>query len=116
MWKNLIFLAIGMFAVGCNTFLFAGLLPQIGQTIGQTVAVTGQGMSIYSLTYLLSAPVFSMFFADKPAKPIVQLALCIFLVGSLITLLSQDIALFLLGRSVAGIGAGIFTPLCITRV
>lgn len=103
-----------MFAVGCNTFLFAGLLPQIGQTLGQSVAVTGQGTSIYSLTSLFSAPVFSMFFADKPAKKSVQLALGLFLLGSLITLLSQNLAVFLMGRALAGVGAGIFTPLCIS--
>ncbi|MDF1930814.1 hypothetical protein PGH45_13070 [Legionella pneumophila] len=58
MKKSLIFLAIGMFTVGCNTFLIAGLLPQIGETLGQPVAVTGQGVSLFSLTYLLSAPLF----------------------------------------------------------
>lgn len=114
MWKNLIFLATGMFAVGCNTFLFAGLLPQIGQTIGQSVAVTGQGTSIYSLTSLFSAPVFSMFFADKPARKSVQFALGLFLLGSLVTVLSQNFAAFLFGRALAGVGAGIFTPLCIS--
>jgi len=103
-----------MFTVGCNTFLFAGLLPQIGQTIGQPVAITGQGLSIFSLTYLLSAPLFSVILANKPVKRIIQLALTVFLFGNLITLLSQNIALFLLGRSLAGIGAGIFTPLCIS--
>ena len=114
MQKNLIFLATGMFVVGCNTFLFAGLLPEIGQTIGQSVAVTGQATSIYSLTYLFSAPVFSMLFADKPAKKSIQLALCVFLLGSLITVLSQNLAVFLTGRALAGVGAGIFTPLCIS--
>lgn len=113
MRNNLIFLAIGMFAVGCNTFLFAGLLPQIGQTIEQPVAVTGQGISVYSLTYLLSAPIFSMIFANRPAKRIIQLALTVFVFGNLLTALSENIALFLIGRSLAGIGAGIFTPLCI---
>lgn len=53
--KLLIFLAIGTFAVGCNTFLLAGLVPQVGQTLGQPVAVIGQAMSVFSLTYLLSA-------------------------------------------------------------
>lgn len=114
MWKNLTFLATGMFAVGCNTFLFAGLLPQIGQTIGESVAVTGQATSIYSLTYLFSAPVFSMFFSDRPAKKSVQFALGLFLLGSLVTLLSHNFALFLVGRALAGVGAGIFTPLCIS--
>lgn len=112
--KTLILLAIGMFTVGCNTFLIAGLLPQIGQTIGQSVAVSGQGLSIYSLTYLLSAPLFSIAFANKPVKSIIQLALAVFIVGSLITLGSQNILLFLIGRSLAGVGAGIFTPLCIS--
>ena len=114
MWKNLIVLAIGMFTVGCNIYLVAGLLPQISETIGQPVAVAGQGVSIFSLTYLLAAPVFATFFANKPVKGIVQLALSIFIIGNLITLLSENIALFLLGRSIAGIGAGIFTPLCIS--
>jgi predicted MFS family arabinose efflux permease len=114
MWKNLIFLATGMFAVGCNTFLFAGLLPQIGQTLGQSVAVTGQATSIYSLTYLFSAPLFSMFFAHKPAKRSIQFALGLFLLGSLVTALSQNFAMFFLGRALAGVGAGIFTPLCIS--
>ncbi len=114
MSKTLILLAIGMFTVGCNTFLIAGLLPQIGETIGQSVAVTGQGLSIYSLTYLLSAPLFSIAFANKPVKGLIQVALTVFIVGSLITLFAQNILLFLLGRSIAGIGAGIFTPLCIS--
>ncbi|WP_229293902.1 hypothetical protein [Legionella pneumophila] len=50
MKKSLIFLAIGMFTVGCNTFLIAGLLPQIGETLGQPVAVTGPGQDHTFLT------------------------------------------------------------------
>ena len=110
----LIFLAIGMFTVGCNTFLITGLLPQIGQTIGQPIAVTGQGITSFSLTYLLSALLFLVIFANKSIKPIIQLALSVFILGNIITLLSKDIVLFLIGRSLAGVGAGIFTPLCIT--
>jgi predicted MFS family arabinose efflux permease len=113
MKTSLIFLAIGMFAVGCNTFLFAGLLPQMGQTIGQSVAVTGQGLSIFSLTYLLSAPLFSVILANKPVKRIIQIALTVFILGNLFTIISQNLTLFLIGRALAGIGAGIFTPLCI---
>ncbi|HEI6752559.1 TPA: MFS transporter [Legionella pneumophila] len=114
MKKSLVFLAIGMFTVGCNTFLIAGLLPQIGETLGQPVAVTGQGVSLFSLTYLLSAPLFSLIFANQPVKRMVQLALTVFMFGNLITLLSENIVLFLIGRSLAGAGTGIFTPLCIS--
>jgi len=112
--KNLIFLAIGMFTVGCSSFMIAGLLPQIGETLGQPIAVTGQGITLFSLAYFFSAPLCSMIFAHKSAKHIIQLALTVFLLGNLITLISENIVLFLLGRAFAGIGAGIFTPLCIT--
>lgn len=114
MVNNLIFLAIGMFTVGCNTFQIAGLLPQIGQTIEQPIAVTGLGISSFSLTYLLAAPLFSVIFANKSIKPIIQFALSVFIFGNFITLLSENIVLFLMGRSLAGAGAGMFTPLCIT--
>lgn len=110
----MIVFAIAMFAMGCNTFLLAGLLPQIGATIGQPVAVTGQGISIFSLTYLLSAPLFSLLFTNKPVKRIIQLALSVFILGNLITLFSENITLFLIGRSLTGVGAGIFTPLCVS--
>jgi predicted MFS family arabinose efflux permease len=114
MVRNLIFLAMAMFTVGCNTFQIAGLLPQIGQTIGQPVAITGQGITIFSVAYLISAPLFSVIFANKPIKTIIQLALGVFILGNLITVLSKHIALFLIGRSLAGAGAGMFIPLCIT--
>lgn len=114
--KKLIFLVIviGMFTMGCNAFMIAGLLPQIGQTLGKSIAITGQGITSFSLAYFLSAPLFSMFFSNKSVKLGIQLSLTIFLLGSLITLISKTTVLFLIGRSLTGIGNGIFTPLCIT--
>lgn len=114
MSKHLLFLAIATFAVGCNTFLLAGLLPQIAQTIGQSVAVTGQAMSIFSLAFLLSAPLFSVLFADMPVKRTMQLALSLFIVGNLITLASENTAMFIIGRAITGVGSGIFMPLCVS--
>jgi len=110
---RLFFLAIGMFAVGSSSFLTAGLLPQIGQTIGQPISIASQGITAFGLTYLASAPLFSMAFANRPAKRILQIALVLFLIGSLITFCSKDIGSFLLGRILAGAGAGIFNPLCV---
>ena len=74
--KNLIFLVVvlGMFTVGCNSFMIAGLLPQIGQTIGQPIAVTGQGITLFSVAYFFSAPLFSMTFSNKPVKFIIQIS------------------------------------------
>ncbi len=114
--KNLIFVAlvVAMFTMGCNAFLIAGLLPQISHTLSQSIAITGQGMTAFSFFYFLSAPVFSILFSKKPFKQVIQIALLVFLLGNLLTLLSTSITLFLLGRSLAGIATGIFTPSCLT--
>lgn len=114
--KNLMFLvlAIGMFTVGCNSFMIEGLLPQIGQTIGQPIAVTGQGITLFSLAYFFSAPLYSIIFSNKPVKLTIQIALAIFILGNVITLIAKTIVLFLIGMSLVGIGTGIFTPLCVT--
>lgn len=112
--KIFIFLAIGMFSVGCNTFLIAGILPQIGHSIAQPIAVTGQGITMFSLTYLVTAPLFAMIFVNRRIKPMIQIALSVFILGNLITLQSDNIMYFLLGRALSGVGAGFFTPLCIS--
>lgn len=111
--KQLVFLAIGMFTVGCSAYLSNGLLPQIGVTLGQPIEVTAQGITLFSCSYLLSAPVFATVFANSSAKKMLQAALMVLVLGNLITLMAEDVAIFLIGRSIAGVGAGIFTPLCV---
>lgn len=107
-------LVIAMFVMGCNSFIIAGLLPQISQTIGQPIAITGQGITVFSLWYFLSGPLFSVMFLNKSIERIIQIALLVFILGSLITLFSKSLSLFLIGRSLTGIGTGIFTPVCVT--
>lgn len=114
MVKQLFFLVIGMFAIGCNTFQIPGLLPQIGHTIGEPMAITAQGIAAFSLTYLFSTPLFSVMFANKSIKPTIQFALVVFTLGNLITIISHNIGSFIIGRALAGIGAGMFMPLGIT--
>jgi predicted MFS family arabinose efflux permease len=112
--KKLVFLAVGMFVVGCSSFIIAGLLPEIAKTVEESLAVTGQGITAFSLAYLISAPLCSLLPGIKSEKTVVQFALTIFIVGHLITAAAENLAVFLLGRVIAGIGAGAFVPSCVT--
>ncbi len=112
--KRLVFLAIGMFVAGCSSFIIAGLLPEIAKTIDESLAVTGQGITAFSLAYLISAPLFSLLPGMKSEKAVVQFALTVFIVGHLITAVAETLWVFLLGRVIAGIGAGVFAPSCVT--
>jgi predicted MFS family arabinose efflux permease len=110
---SFLMVVIGMFAVGCNSFLIEGLLPQISQTIGQPIAITGQGITLFGLAYFFSAPLCSLLFSNQSVKHIIQSALAVLLLGNIITLISKTILLFLIGMFLTGIGTGIFTPLCV---
>ena len=112
--KNLFFLILGMFTVSSSSFMIAGLLPKISQTLGQPISIASQGITAFSLTYLFSAPLFSIAFANKSSKRVLQLALIVFLLGNLITLSSGNFIPFLFGMILTGLGAGIFNPLSVS--
>jgi len=110
----LLFLALGLFTIGSTSFLVPALLPQIGETLGTSLALIAQGVTSFSLAYLLSAPLFAIILANHSIKRRVQIALLIFIIGNLFSFLSTNITFFLVARAITGIGAGIFTPLCLT--
>ncbi|WP_372365655.1 MFS transporter [Candidatus Uabimicrobium sp. HlEnr_7] len=112
--KKLVFLVLGMFTMGSSAFMIAGLLPGIGKTIGQSISVTGQGITAFSLTYLISAPVFSMIFSNRSAKQTLKIALLVFILGNILTLCAENIILFIVGRIITGLGAGLFNPLAVS--
>ena len=93
--------------------MIAGLLPGISRSLDQPVSIASQGIAAFSLTYLVSAPLFSLLFGSMPAKRTLQLALVIFLVGNVLTLSAPGIGAFIVGRACAGLGAGIFNPACV---
>ncbi|MGZ3695054.1 MAG: MFS transporter, partial [Bdellovibrionota bacterium] len=72
---------------------------------------TSQSVSTFRLAYGISAPLFALMLARKPARITLAAALGVFFAGNLLTILAPSLALHLVGRVTAGIGAGIFTPL-----
>lgn len=106
-------LALGMFAMGVDSYLIAGLLPDLSATLGASVAVVGQGVTVFDITYVVSAPVFAWIFARHPTRAVLVAALSVFAVGNLMTLLATDVTTYFVSRGLAGLGAGLFTPLAV---
>lgn len=110
---NFIFLAAGMFALGCDDYIFAGLLPGISASFQSSIAGAAQGISVYGITYVGALPICVFLLTKKPAQQILLLALITFIAGNFITLLSTSLGVYIAGRAVAGIGAGLYLPLAI---
>jgi predicted MFS family arabinose efflux permease len=106
----LLVLAMGMFALGTDSFVMAGILPQIAQTFRVPVGVAGQVTTVYALTYALTAPTIAAIAARVPRKVLLLSSLATFVIANLATALAPTFGIALITRMLAGIGAAMFAP------
>ena len=111
--KNIFLLALGMFALGLDAYVVAGLLPEIGVTFHATPSEVGQTVTVFTLCYALAAPVFATLLAGKPIRKILALALAVFSCANAASALAGSLEWLLAARAVAGLGAGLFSPIAV---
>jgi MFS transporter, DHA1 family, inner membrane transport protein len=108
--KRLLVLASGMFAVGTDSFVVAGVLHQISASFGVSVALAGQMVTLYALSYAVLSPVIAAAAAHWPRKRLLLSGLAVFVLGNVVTALAQSIEVVLMSRLLAGLGAAMFSP------
>ncbi|MDA2519863.1 MFS transporter [Bacillus cereus] len=111
--KKVLFLAIGMFALGFDAYIIAGLVPGISETYQKSASQVGQAVSIFTLCYAISAPLFASLLAGKPIKKVLLISIVIFGLANALTAMAPNFSIFLVSRAIAGIGAGLFSPLAV---
>ncbi len=108
--KRLLVLALGMFALGTDTFVVAGILPQLARSFDVDIAVAGQLTTLYAIAYALLAPAIAAFAGNVPRKRLMLAGLGIFVLANLATALAPSFALALASRAFAGLGAAMYSP------
>jgi len=108
--RRLLMLALGMFAMGTDNFVVAGILPSVAESLHTSVSLAGQMVTVYALSYAVMAPVMAAVAAGWPRKLLLVLALGIFVLGNAITALASDLNTVLFSRALAGLGAAMFAP------
>ena len=108
--RRLLVLALGMFALGTDSFVMAGVLPQISRSFDVPIGAAGQMTSVYAITYALLAPTIAALAARVPRKALLLSSLAIFVVANLATALSPTFGIALATRVLAGLGAAMFAP------
>lgn len=112
--RKVFLLTIGMFALGFDAYVIAGLLPNIEITFKISASQTGQAVSVFTLFYALAAPIFATLLAGKPMRRILVVALAVFSLGNGASALASSFSMLLMARAIAGIGAGLYSPLAAT--
>ena len=107
---RLLVLALGMFALGTDSFVMAGVLPQIAHAFQVPIGAAGQVTTVYAITYALMAPTIAAVAAHIPRKTLLLSSLATFVVANLATALAPTFSIALATRLLAGVGAAMFAP------
>ncbi len=111
---RIILLTLGMFALGTDAFIVAGVLPVIAHETGVTEGLVGQLVTVFSLTYGLGAPVLAAATGHWPRHRVLMGALGLLGLANLASALSPSFPLLVLTRLLAGCFAATYTPLAFT--
>ncbi len=104
-------LVLGTFALGLDAYVLAGLLPGMARDLATTQALAGLGVTAFTAAYAVSAPGLA-FAAERLSVRVALLAgLGAFTLGNTLTALAPSLGLFLAARLLAGVGAGLYSPL-----
>lgn len=108
--RRLLVLALGMFALGTDSFVVAGLLPEIARDFNVGIGAAGQMTTVYAVTIAVFAPIIAAVAAHVPRKQLLLAALGVFALANIGTALAPNFEIALATRVLAGLGAAMFYP------
>jgi predicted MFS family arabinose efflux permease len=108
---RIILLSLGMFALGTDAFIVAGVLPVISRETGVSEGLVGQLVTAFSLSYGLGAPLLAAITGHWPRNRVLISALGLLGLANLASALSPSYPILLLTRILAGCFAACYTPL-----
>ncbi|MER7349426.1 MFS transporter [Streptomyces aurantiacus] len=104
-------LMLGAFTLGLDAYVMAGLLPVVADDLDTTVSLAGQMVTVFTLAYAVSAPLVAGLLAGARPRVLIVASLAVFTLGNGATALAPGLAVLLLSRVVAGVGAGVYSAL-----
>jgi predicted MFS family arabinose efflux permease len=97
-----------------DAFVIAGLLPMISTELHASISATGQLVTVFTLCYAVASPLFATVLSGKQAKVILLAALAVFTAANAASAVAVSLPMLLVARAVAGIGAGLYSPMAST--
>ncbi|WP_278387615.1 MFS transporter [Pseudomonas oryzihabitans] len=101
-------IALGAFALGMASYVTAGLIPLIQNSLSVSVAMAAQLVTAFTLAYGIGSPVFVALVPPNRQRAGLLLALLIFVLANAGSALSDSFLMLVVCRAVAGVGAGVY--------
>ena len=107
---RLLVLALGTFAIGTGSFVFAGLLGVVADDLSVSIAAAGQLITLYALVYAVGSPILVTVTSEVARRRLLILSLAVFAGANVAAVILPSFGPLLVSRVVAACAAAIFTP------
>lgn len=107
---RLLVLALGTFAIGTGSFVFAGLLRGVAEDLSVSVGTAGQLITVYAVVYAVGSPVLVTITSGVARRRLLISSLVVFSLANVAAVVLPSFVPLMASRIVAACGAAIFTP------
>ncbi len=102
--------------VGMDQHMFAVALPDIRAAFGLDADMAAWASMIYTLPFMTLMPLYGRLGDGLGKRRLLLTGLTLFLVGTVILLLSTNLTWYMIGRAIQGVGTAGFVPLSIAII
>jgi MFS transporter, DHA1 family, inner membrane transport protein len=110
LYPRLAILGVGLFIVGTNSFVIAGLLPSIAATLHVHTNDVSYSITYYAVVVAVASPVVSTLLPRLSRTTLMALGLVLVLIGTVVAASAPTLAVFTIGRVVAALGGAALVP------
>ncbi len=107
---RLLTLALGTFAIGTGSFVFAGLLEGVAADLSVSVGSAGHLVTVFAVTYAIGSPVIVTLAGSVAPRRILFVTMVVFALANAAAVFAPTFESLLVCRAVAAGGAAAFTP------
>lgn len=106
--KLLVTFTVGVFLLGMMELIISGIIELMSDDLGISVAVTGQLITVYAVSFAFFGPLLVKLSERYKPKPIILISLVVFIIGNFIFGLSSTFLMLAVGRVITAMAAAVF--------
>ena len=109
--RAILWLAFGAFVIGTESFVIAGLLPALSNDLNVSLALAGQLVSSYALTYALASPILTVLTASWRRDVVLKLGIALFALANLLAAAAPSFGWMVGARILLALCVALFMPM-----
>jgi predicted MFS family arabinose efflux permease len=106
----LLWLALGTFATGAESFMIAALLPGLAGDLSVSITTAGQLMTVFALVYALSSPLLATATGAMSRRKVLLLSMAAFALFNFVAAAAVNYWQLMAARILLACAAGLYVP------